>query len=591
MAKQLHTTNKEMLSGMEEVTRAGYDSETGKKMMESAVMGAKISGQDTETVTQQLIAIKNAFNMSGDEIQRVVDIISRLDNVSATSFAEISEAIKRTAYSAQQAGTPFEKLSAYITTISEKTRKPAEEVGNSLRTIYARYNNIKLGNLDDEGKSINDTEKAMARVGIAIRDGQNKFRDFDAVLTEFMQKFKAGQISQVDYLSSIQALAGTRQRETLMALCENMEALDEHTKQVTESTGAAKNMMQSAYNNSLDAKLNDLSRTFENMYNKILSSDGLKTAVSGLTWVIEKFGNLKTVIAMVTTAFLVMKGTAITGFIADLAAKVVEAGSAFNVLKTAIATNPFGAIALAITGVITAMDLFGDEAENVKNKLQEIDNELSKNKEQLDSLKSLGDQYKELSSKTNLSTEETKRLTEVQNQLVKQFPNMLDYYDAMGNAHIKNADAIKAETDALNKKRAEELSDKMTLLESNSDKLRKDNDKYSNVNHAAELQKAASKYAPDLPYGDVPVKQLEEFNSKIRENNKQLSDNAQKIKEANSDYSLLNQSLKAMADNSLKGVTDEWIKGTKTNQEYRDAIDKTSKALNSSSVQDALNKY
>ena len=50
----------------------------------------------------------------------------------------------------------------------------------------------------------------MARVGIAIRDSQNKFRDFDAVLTEFMQKFKAGQISQVDYLSSIQALAGTR---------------------------------------------------------------------------------------------------------------------------------------------------------------------------------------------------------------------------------------------------------------------------------------------------------------------------------------------------------------------------------------------
>ena len=376
-----------------------------------------------------------------------------------------------------------------------------------------------------------------------------------------------------------------------MALCENMEALDEHTKQVTESTGAAKNMMESAYNNSLDAKLNDLSRTFENMYNNILSSDGMKTAVSGLTWLIEKFGNLKTVIAMVTTAFLLMKGTAITGFITDLASSVVEAGSAFNVLKTAIATNPFGAIALAITGVITAMDLFGDEAENVKNELQEIDNELSKNKEQLDSLKSLGDQYKELSSKTNLSTEETKRLTEVQNQLVKQFPNMLDYYDAMGNAHIKNADAIKAETDALNKKRAEELSDKMTLLESNSDKLRKDNDKYSNANHAAKLQKAASKYAPDLPYGDVPVKQLEEFNSKIRENNKQLSDNAQKIKEANSDYSLLNQSLKAMADNSLKGVTDEWIKGTKTNQEYRDAIDKTSKALNSSSIQDALNKY
>ena len=389
-----------------------------------------------------------------------------------------------------------------------------------------------------------------------------------------------------------------------MALCENMEALDEHTKQVTESTGAAKNMMESAYNNSLDAKLNDLSRTFENMYKNILSSDGMKTAVSGLTWVIEKFGNLKTVIAMVTTAFLVMKGKAITGFIADLAEVVagesalsvatVGLTSVFNALKTAIATNPFGAIALAITGVITAMDLFGNEAENVKNKLQEMDNELSKNKEQLDSLKSLGDQYKELSSKTNLSTEETKRLTEVQNQLVKQFPNMLDYYDAMGNAHIKNADAIKAETDALNKKRAEELSDKMTVLESSSDKLRKDNNKYSaysNAKYMTDFQNTVGKYAPDSSQYDEYAKKIAECNSKIRENNKQLSDNAQKIREANSDYSLLNQSLRAMADNSLKGVTDEWIKGTKTNQEYRDAIDKTSKALNSSSVQDALNKY
>ena len=140
-----------------------------------------------------------------------------------------------------------------------------------------------------------------------------------------------------------------------MALCENMNALDEHTKQVTESTGAAKNMMESAYNNSLDAKLNDLSRTFENMYKNILSSDGMKTAVSGLTWVIEKFGNLKTVIAMVTTAFLVMKGKAITGFIADLAS-VVAGESALSVATVGL-TSVFNALNVK-NGTIKYIDIY-----------------------------------------------------------------------------------------------------------------------------------------------------------------------------------------------------------------------------------------
>lgn len=128
LGQQLHTTNTEMMFGMEEVTRAGYEGDEGKSLMEASILGSKISGQDTATTTQQLIAIKNAFDMTGDSMNHVVDIISKMDNVSATSFAEIANAIQRTAYSAQEAGTPFDNLVTYITTVSEKTRKSAETI-------------------------------------------------------------------------------------------------------------------------------------------------------------------------------------------------------------------------------------------------------------------------------------------------------------------------------------------------------------------------------------------------------------------------------------------------------------------------------
>lgn len=213
LGAEMHTSNTEVIAGGAELLRAGYNAEESSAMMKASILGSKVSGQTTPTVTEQLIAMKNAFNLSADSMEHYVDIMSKLDNSSATSFKEIAEAVQRTAFSAQQAGTPLETLMTYITTVSEKTRKSAETIGESFKTIYSRYSNIKLGNLDEDGKSINDTEKAMARVGIQIRDSKDSFREFDDVLQEFMAKNKSGQISQVDYLAGVQALAGTRKQK------------------------------------------------------------------------------------------------------------------------------------------------------------------------------------------------------------------------------------------------------------------------------------------------------------------------------------------------------------------------------------------
>ena len=167
LGAQLHITNQEMLAGSEELMRAGYDNDTTSKMLEASSMASKISGQTAQATTEQLIAIKNAFNMTGDDMQHVIDVISKLDNTSASSFKDISDAVMRTAFSAQQAGTPFQNLTSYITTVIEKTKRSAETVGESFKSLYSRYYNIKLGNLDDDGKNINDVEKALNKVGIS----------------------------------------------------------------------------------------------------------------------------------------------------------------------------------------------------------------------------------------------------------------------------------------------------------------------------------------------------------------------------------------------------------------------------------------
>ena len=125
-----------------------------------------------------------------------------------TECAEISEAMKKTSYVAQEAGSSFDDLLVYITTISEKTRIEPESIGTGLRSVYSRYMNLKLGNMDDEGKSINDVEKALKRVNIEVRNAEGNFRDFDDVLKEFMTIANSGQMYKMDKLAGIQALGG-----------------------------------------------------------------------------------------------------------------------------------------------------------------------------------------------------------------------------------------------------------------------------------------------------------------------------------------------------------------------------------------------
>lgn len=295
----LHATNKDVMLGAEELLRAGYDVDTSKKMMEASILGGKLSGQSTQQVSEQLIAIKNAFSMTGGEMEGVIDMLSKLDNTSATSFNEIATAIQRTAFSAQQAGTPLETLASYITTVSEKTRRSADTIGESFKTIYSRYSNIKLGNMDEDGKSINDTEKALARVGIKIREINGDFRNFDTVLAEFASKKE--EMSQIDYLAGVQSLAGTRQKETLLALIENFDTLKQHQDEVANSSGNAKKMFDEAYSGSIDAKVNDLKRSFEGLYESMLNSSSLGVALDGVSGFINGISSITNTLGIIPT--------------------------------------------------------------------------------------------------------------------------------------------------------------------------------------------------------------------------------------------------------------------------------------------------
>uniref|UniRef100_UPI0009B3D7E4 phage tail tape measure protein n=1 Tax=Clostridium botulinum TaxID=1491 RepID=UPI0009B3D7E4 len=123
-------------------------------------------------------------------VMHVIDTISTLDNASATSFQEVASSMMRTASSAQMAGVSFETLASYVATVSATTRKSAESIGESFKTIFARFQDIKQNINVDDGVTISNVEKSLDKVGVALRKDKYHFKEFSQVVEELKPKWK-----------------------------------------------------------------------------------------------------------------------------------------------------------------------------------------------------------------------------------------------------------------------------------------------------------------------------------------------------------------------------------------------------------------
>ena len=78
-----------------------------------------------------------------------------------------------------------------LTTASETTRLSGETVGQAFKSIFSRLQNVKAGkNVDDEGESINDSEKTLKKYNITLRESSTEFRNMEDVLDEVGRRWQ-----------------------------------------------------------------------------------------------------------------------------------------------------------------------------------------------------------------------------------------------------------------------------------------------------------------------------------------------------------------------------------------------------------------
>ena len=361
LAKELGATTSQVVDAADEWLRQGKSIAEVEQLIAQSMVLSKVGKMDSADATKNLTSAMKGYGLAVDEVSGIVDKLTAIDLKAAVSSADLAVAMSRTANSANIAGVSMDRLLGYLATIQEVTQKSAETVGESVKSMFARINNIKLGKfIDDNGESLNDTEKILKEFGIALRDTEGEFRSVSDVLDELYGKW--GSFTSVEKSAIAVAAAGTRQRENFLVLMENYGKALEYAEVATNSEGTAMKKF-AAYQESVEAHFNSLIASAEALSKQTFPPELLNGFIDAGAAVLDflEATNLLTIALSTLGAALTMKGLGIFGGkIKSIYQSVSNLSAAFNILRKSanvkLSTEQFNQL-LTVTKGLNAQQL------------------------------------------------------------------------------------------------------------------------------------------------------------------------------------------------------------------------------------------
>lgn len=261
---------------------------------------ARIAGLDAATASDRMTNALRGFNMELDKAsaQRVNDVYSKLAAITASNTDEISTAMTKVASLAHNANMEFETTAAFLAQIIESTRESAETAGTALKTVVARFSEVKklytkgeLLGQDEEGEEIdvNKVSTALRSAGINLNEYLTGAKGLDDIFIELAEKWDSLDQVQQRYIATM--AAGSRQQSRFIALMSDYK----RTAELVEAANNANGASQQQYEKTLESLQTKLAR-LKNAWNEFIlglaNSDAIKKAVDLLTGLITAINDL-----------------------------------------------------------------------------------------------------------------------------------------------------------------------------------------------------------------------------------------------------------------------------------------------------------
>ena len=286
-ANQLGSTIKDVYEATTLYYQQGLDTDQAIGLANETLKMARIAGMEAAEATDAMTAALRGFNMeiNGVSAQRINDVYSKIAATTASNTEELSTAMTKTASLAHSAGMSFEGTTAFLAQMIETTREAPENLGTAMKTIIARFqemkkNPLEIVNVEGEEVSYNKIDEALQSIGVNLKDVNGQFRNLDEVFLEISSKWDSLTQTQQRYIAT--TAAGSRQQSRFIAMMSNYDRVTQLVEYANNSAGASQEQFGKTLE-SFEAKVNKLKNAWQEFLMGIADNTIIKTSIDLLT--------------------------------------------------------------------------------------------------------------------------------------------------------------------------------------------------------------------------------------------------------------------------------------------------------------------
>ena len=304
-AQRLSTTTTDYTDAALIYYQQGLSEEEVQNRTETTIRLAQAAGISTREASEELTAIWNNFYDGSQSLEYYADVLVRLGADTASSSEEISEGLQQFASVADAVGLSYEYAASALATITATTRESANTVGTALRTLFARFQGLQLGETLEDGVDLNKYSNALEKVGVQVLDVNGDLRDMDDILTDLGSVWET--LSSAQQVALAQTVAGVRQYTRLVALMDQWDFFQENLASAYGAEGSLQ-VQADIYAESWEAARDRVTAAAENIYDSVINDqlfidldNALTPVLNTIADMTDALGGLPGILALVAT--------------------------------------------------------------------------------------------------------------------------------------------------------------------------------------------------------------------------------------------------------------------------------------------------
>lgn len=289
-AKNLGSTTTAMTNASLIFAQQGFNLDQSSQLAELSTKLANASQQDTATTSDQITAYMNAYGLDKDmnALHGAMDAWAEVANVSAADVSELAEASQKAASTANTVGVSMDQLNGQIAAIESVTREAPEQIGNGLKTLYARFSDLEAGETLEDGVSLGKVTSQLEKYGVQVLNGEGQMRGVGDIMEDLMGVWSS--LDQTQKSAVAQTVAGKYQLSRFEALMNRSDLYDEY-KGASENADGTLDQMNEEFVDSLEGRMNKLQATFEGIFNSMFETDDIYPFIDALTAALDLVDN------------------------------------------------------------------------------------------------------------------------------------------------------------------------------------------------------------------------------------------------------------------------------------------------------------